>query len=225
MTVPRLLIVGGGGLGSVIAHEATGWEVTVADSNPTRGEVLDVTNGARVALFFADHGPFDSVVYTAGVNSPKALASIAFTRSLENEMDVNFFGAMRCLRWFVKQTIAPDSHAPNHFVAISSNSAQVARSGSLGYCASKAALSMGVRCAARAEAATPRTIWAVEPGWLESTPMSAEVMQRLDGAPAHRIPGDRTVQTLSLARFIMDTVSRDIRWFNGCTIRLDGGEQ
>jgi NAD(P)-dependent dehydrogenase (short-subunit alcohol dehydrogenase family) len=149
-----------------------------------------------------------------------------------DSMDVNYFGAMNVLDHWAVQWRALGWKAGMHrptFVAVSSNSAQLARSRSLAYCASKAALSMAIRCAARELAPHSVNIWGVEPGWISDTPMSEAVHARIvaeqRGLPNHRIPGGREVHRRELGRFIAEHVSHEWDWMNGCMLRLDGGDQ
>jgi NAD(P)-dependent dehydrogenase (short-subunit alcohol dehydrogenase family) len=120
-----------------------------------------------------------------------------------------------------------DPAAHHAFVAVSSNSAHVARSESAGYCASKAALSMAVRCAARRYAPLNTfRIWGYEPGLILDSPMTEAVrMSVRPDVPLHRIPGNHTLRRGDLAQRIVDDIASGDRWLNGCMLRLDGGEQ
>lgn len=96
---------------------------------------------------------------------------------------------------------------------------------------------MGIRSAARYLASRKAVerfgetrVWAVEPGWLENTPMSKEVLDRMkDGTSPHRIPGGRVggMDPRVVAEIIYGGVfsMSDGYEYNGLTIRIDGGEQ
>ena len=199
---------------------------------------LDVTD-AEQCREVVKRAMFDAVVCTAGINRPTRMSGgTELQVGIEDMMAVNFAGHMNVLQawlgfWFEVQKVAggPDETIPKHFVSISSNSAQIARTGSLGYCASKAALSMGIRCAAREVAKepvgpAPMAIYAYEPGWLEGTPMSDSVENRLGiGVMPHRIPGGRGIHVGELSEMIALNIRQGSANLNGCVLRVDGGEQ
>jgi len=186
-------------------------------------------------------------VCTAGINYEGGITDTQVYGKLEESLAINAVGPLHLLHcwqeWWSYNldetymttteddsapTNVPDSTVPEvpmHFVAVSSNSAHIARSQSLAYCTSKAALSMGIRCAARELAGTWLNVWGLEPGWLSGTPMSKEVNARFqEGQPRHRIPGDRTVDPAALAHLIVGGMRNWYSSLNGCMIRIDGGE-
>jgi NAD(P)-dependent dehydrogenase (short-subunit alcohol dehydrogenase family) len=217
-----------------IAAQKAGYGVETAG---IAGEdwTLDITKPSMVHGFLTrpDFGPWDHVVCTAGINKEGTIKGRGWLHTMQTQMEVNFFGHMILLSEWARYWRNPDRKIlddalslPKHFASISSNSAQVARSRSGGYCASKAALSMGIRCAAREHAEWPFAIYAYEPGWMDGTPMSGEITERLrvhKSAP-HRIPGGNAVDPEELAQTIVHNLSQGY-WLNGTTIRLDGGEQ
>lgn len=231
-----MLVIGGaGGLGSAVVRLATkeGWKVRVADLRPAHPDdyTVDVGNAAQVASMFRHEGPWNSVVYCAGVSGHAKVQGMNLHRTMLDAMDVNCVGAITALQWWSKQLFGllevPHREALRHFVVVSSNSAHIPRSQSLAYCASKAALSMAVRVAARELASNDVNIWGVEPGWIADTPMSQQFRRDNPSREAHRIPGGdaRVLYTKSLATFILQTIALDAPWINGCMLRLDGGEQ
>lgn len=136
-----------------------------------------------------------------------------------------------------------DGSPLGHFIVTSSNSAQIARTQSAAYCASKAALSMAVRCEARELARSPAgqagaVLYGYEPGLLEGTPMTDEVRERIvgqAGGPAgrvfpqmHRMPGidqDAGISPEYLGGLIAYNLHFGGRELNGCMFRIDAGEQ
>lgn len=241
----NLLVVGARAesLGHCVAEVATaqGWDVTTAGVSGEEDFLLDVADQVAVHRFFpmANEGlePWHSVVCTAGINNEGGIGDVDIRGKLDQSLLINVTGPLYLLhcwaqRWWSNLSSdhmygdgAPE--VPMHFVAVSSNSASIARSKSLAYCASKAALSMGIRCAARELASTWLNVWGVEPGWLSGTPMSKEVGVRLAGTGElmHRIPGNRTVDPAALAHFIVGGLRNPYSSLNGCMIRFDGGEQ
>lgn len=228
MTGSILVLGAAGSVGRAVFNRADsmGMLVCGADAKPGDEELtLDCGNGNKVVQFFRSHGPFDNVIYAAGMNLQTLSKGMDWNMGTQRMMEANFYGPMYCLQSWLKQDHS--SEVPRHFVVISSNSAHIARSKSSGYCASKAAISMAVRVCARERAEVDnRIIWALEPGWIRDSEMSTRVLARLeDKAAPHRIPGGRSMTCDEVAEFLMEQVTRGRYWLNGCTVRLDGGEQ
>ncbi len=168
---------------------------------------------------------FDNVVVTIGINLPDEEDYLGM-----RQMTVNYFGVIKMAdRW-------AGLRKPGQFVVIGSNSAHIARSSSIGYCASKAALSMGIRCLARREAARipdergfdeVGIFYAWEFGLLMGTPMTADVALRVGpDAPLTRMPGLADgIPAEVAAHHVANTLRYGWRELNGTTLRLDGGEQ
>lgn len=236
MKKPRALVVGcaPNSLGSGI-YTQLDWVGFDTFSAGISGEFykMDATMAASVRLLLEMAEPFDVVVSTIGLNQETDLRDDDWVSDVRNDMDVNFIAPLNVLQeWLRSWGDKEPDRQQRHFVVVSSNSAHVARSASLGYCASKAALSMATRCAGRALARTgssdaqPPAVWAVEPGWINGTPMSDRVIERLgqDIAP-HRIPGGNGMNPTRIARFIAQNIIFGGYEVNGCTFRWDGGEQ
>lgn len=242
----KMLVVGArkGSLGDYVARVATerGFEVMTAGVSGDEFLKFDIANHASVhQLFDEGFGPWHSIVCTAGVNYEGGIKDDAIRGKLDQSFLINATGPLHLLHawadWWmynIDETFLLTNENngeqipafPLHFVAISSNSAHIARSRSLSYCASKAALSMGIRCAARELADTWLNVYGYEPGWLSGTPMSKEVQDRLGiDVPWHRIPGDRTCDPAALAHMIVRNIANWYSSLNGCMLRLDGGEQ
>lgn len=237
----NLLVVGArpGSLGEAVAQQARNgtfpWAVTTAGISGDEEETLELEEPLVVEPFINNHAPFQAIVCTAGVNVPSTAYNC--TDELDQSMYANVIGPMTLLgAWLRKarEGSTVDNYGM-HFVAISSNSAHIARSNSLAYCATKAALSMALRCAAREMAQTGVSIYGYEPGWLSGTPMSMDVSRRLSeqyrNAPSaerpaalHRIPSGEPIAVDRMANMIVRNLDHhgDL---NGCLIRVDGGEQ
>lgn len=160
-----------------------------------------------------------NLLVTVGVNLPTDLYNPQWNDEISHEFLTNAYLPLALLRhWAVW------SEGEGHGVAISSNSAQIPRSDSVGYCASKAALSQGVRTLARTAAKKdlPSTIYAYEPGYIEDTPMSRKLDDHFNSL--HRIPGGRSLHPGDLASLIIANMANEYRWLNGTILRLDGGE-
>lgn len=245
MTTGNLLVIGAriGSLGHAVlgVAEEKGWDVTSAGVSGDEDVSCDITDNAAVHKLFDNlvFDPWHSIVCTAGINVEGSIRDTEGTCKLMDSLVVNAVGPLYLLhawqKWWLHNI--DETHlalgndnieaplVPLHFVAVSSNSAHIARSQSLAYCASKAALSMGIRCAARELSHTWLNVYGYEPGWLSGTPMSQEVQERLGfDAPRHRIPGDRTVDPAALAHLIVRNLENRYSSLNGCMLRLDGGE-
>lgn len=160
-----------------------------------------------------DLGMFSDVVVTLGVNY-----SDEEDPTGRIQMEVNYFALMHLARMWQA------SQRPGHFVVISSNSSSIARSRSAGYCASKAALSMGIRALARS--AEPGVFYGWEFGLLQGTPMTQAVAARLGaGAALSRIPGAPEGLTVAAcAGHVARAIISGGRELNGCMLRIDGGD-
>jgi NAD(P)-dependent dehydrogenase (short-subunit alcohol dehydrogenase family) len=231
-----LLVIGNrpGSLGAEVesqARKTTVWEDRVfaadhgehvADSTTMS---MDATDRADVVRLLEEVRPTD-ILCTVGINLDDGEN---MAKSLSLQLQVNVWGPMQILAEAIdmwNRAMLPPETGFN-FCAISSNSAHIARSTGAGYCASKAALSMALRCVARrvAPAGVVR-VWGYEPGWINDTPMSDAVHERLPAnVRPHRIPGGRGLSKGALAGKIVGDLYVADRMLNGCMFRLDGGEQ
>lgn len=161
-----------------------------------------------------DLSPYDNVLITMGVNMSEDEDPWGY-----KQMEVNYHGPVALMDAWAR--LGKEGHC----VVISSNSAYLARSPSRGYCASKAALSMAVR--AQSRKGYPGIFYAWEFGLLEGTPMTAEAtralgpdvaMTRMKGLP-NGIPVDLA------AGHVYRALRYGWKELNGCTLRVDAGEQ
>jgi NAD(P)-dependent dehydrogenase (short-subunit alcohol dehydrogenase family) len=126
----------------------------------------DVRLYGNLENFWSRHLGYDAVVYSAGVNSLMPIASLDSV-DVDRIFDTNVFGFFNLL-----QVVANDEFERCHsVVAVSSDAAARPMRTSMAYCASKAALDMAVRCAARELAPNVR-VNAVSPGMTEGTRMT-----------------------------------------------------
>ena len=238
-----LLVVGAraGSLGSHVLAEARDLSDRVgtferirsadtAEADVTGSLRMDITSRKDVVSVLEEVRPTD-VVCTAGINLPDGGEPGFLFSNMVRQLQVNTMGPVMLLEeaidFWNSRCIPPRSGF--NFCVVSSNSAHVARSESAGYCASKAALSMAVRCIARRVAGRGVTIWGYEPGWMNGTPMSSEVHDRLGGdVRPHRIPGGKGIHPREVANRIVADMAEargTNRGIHGTMVRLDGGEQ
>lgn len=243
---PRLLVVGAreGSLGMEIADQALAdWEYDriFTAGIATEALHLDVTNTQSIKDALHEARP-DVVVCTVGINEP---SSYTYGNSALNYMDhfrTNVIGPMELLRQFAGLSrVAEDAGSwgvVRKFVAISSNSARIARTQSGPYCASKAALSMALRVAAREAASAPQVgpwVWGYEPGLLAGTPMTRATEGRFSATSGdlkfdlalHRMRGvvPEGLSVKSLATRILCDLAFAGPGHNGVMFPFDAGEQ
>ena len=229
----KLLVVGArpGSLGAAVKELAQssefGWDVVtagVADEEHTL-HLVHQTQG-QIEGLLRQVSP-DAIVCTAGINKPRRQYGDTGGWYADH-FSVNCVGPMRLLdAWLA---FGPDTEVPwAHYVAISSNSARIPRSQSAAYCASKAALSMSMRCRARdiAGVKLPMSAYVYEPGLIQGTPMTEETARRFPGKPLHRMHGVGVEDGLSaygLASHVVRNIAFGGPELNGACLRLDAGE-
>lgn len=230
----KLVVVGAkpGSLGAAVAEvareERFGWEVVTVGVSRAEQFSLDLVHStdSEIEHWLAHVAP-DHIVCTAGINHPRnAYGSTAHW--LAEHFNANVIGPMRLLDAFLR--LQPGDVPLRHYVAISSNSATIPRTDSEAYCASKAALSMGLRVAARnvASVAIQETVvYGYEPGLLAGTPMTVATAQRWPNTPLTRMRGAMVEHGLSaygLAAHIVRNIAFGGPELNGVLLRLDAGE-
>lgn len=241
--IRNLLVIGArpGSLGAAVAELARdnasefGYQHVFTAGLHSHGEEssrrenygLDLTITADVREFFK-HGDYRDVVCTVGINWDDD--SGTWGKVLKESMAVNAIGPLYAAKaWAVGlRTANSDGDSSGQFVAIGSNSAHIARSRSVAYCASKAALGAGLRSLGRrlAQEGQQQRIWGYEPGWLDGTPMSDRVVGRLaEGVAPHRIPGGSGISVAALASRILFDLNGMGASMNGTMQRFDGGDQ
>lgn len=179
-----------------------------------RGDVWDTLMAAQPS----------HVVVTTGVNVGAKVGHNDYISTLEQSLNTNTIGVMCVLDEWLRVKPNVDPVEPQAFVAISSNSATIARTGSAAYCASKAALSMALRCAARELAGAP-LVYGYEFGLLAGTPMTAITEQRF-GPTQTRMPGaPKGLSASDAADQIVNDLMHPWHGLNGSLLRLDAGEQ
>lgn len=195
MSGARLLVVGArpGSLGAAVAEVAAshGYAVLTAGLNE-EGLPMDALLGPLEAMRdnIADYDP-EHLICTVGFNMPMPEGDkMDVSDWYRWHFEINVTAPMRILRAWELAASARQGY--RHFVAVSSNSAHLPRSRSAAYCASKAALSMALRVAARDGVGGDKhgiLIYGYEPGLLAGTPMTQLVKDRLPGMALHRMRG------------------------------------
>ena len=227
---PRVLIIGSqqGSLGEAIGNHlfVNGYQVRTAGISGEEEYDLNLYADStdRLLTVLRVVRP-DHIVCTAGRNEPDP-GSVDVRGWYENAFGANVIGPMRLLHaWYERG--GEEGWAKRHYVAVSSNSARVPRTGSGPYCASKAALSMALRCAAREYATVGGpTVWGVEPGLIAGTPMTDAVAERFAGLPLTRMRPPELSAGISPA-VVADAVLMGLRAgraMSGVLLPLDADE-
>ncbi len=139
---------------------------------PLKMEVSSEASVSEAAQTVERSGvPLVGVVNNAGLTGGGAPLELDSEQQLRSVMEVNFFGAMRVARLFVPLL---RRHA-GRLVSVSSLKGSVATPGSSGYCASKAALDITMRCLARETAHLGMRVVTVQPGYI-----ATDILANLD---------------------------------------------
>lgn len=159
------------------------------------------------------------VFVTVGVNSPATFEDGRnWHKKMWESFETNVMGILNVLQ---ECTVIPSVQS---FSAVSSNSAHIARRGSSPYCVSKAALSMGLKVAAR-ERVVP-LIYGYEFGLIEGTPMTQASAEQFPGVPLTRMVGaENGLSVREVARVVIGNLVSPTHALNGVMLRLDAGEQ
>ncbi len=135
---------------------------------PTIDE-LDVTRPVSMRFYLSLHGPFDEIVYAAGVNILASVDDLNYD-ILDRTFAVNTFGLPLLLGAHLNQFPLAEGRA----VQVISDAAHTPMRQSLAYCASKAAAEMALKVMAR-ELHPSWTLVGVNPGVVEGTAMTDDI--------------------------------------------------
>lgn len=140
------------------------------------GEEVDVTERSKVQSFYRKNGPFDKIVYSAGVNHPEWLYD-SHISTWDDTFQVNVRGFYYVMAELTCNTATVDQ--PCRVVVVSSDADHRPMRTSMAYCASKAALTMAARVAARELADYGHRINVVRPGMTSDTGMTAHMDMKI----------------------------------------------
>lgn len=228
---PLWVIGGTSGIGAATVEIAGEMDRNIMVSGENQCDVreeLDIQNAWDYFLKTVDHESNDvEVVYCAGINRLDMFGAIDPT-DMSDVFDVNVMGFIRVL-----DVMARSSINGLRMVAVSSDAATRPMRGSVNYCASKAALDMAVKCAAREMGPRGWRVNAVSPGMTAPTGMSDYIDERvpeLRGWSRERaadyelrqavIP--RRATPYEVGTLIMQTLEAP-DYLNGSVITINGG--
>lgn len=222
----RLWVVGAdSGIGAHIAQMS---KAAYDDITATTRDECDVRMPWDIDNVVSTKGPFTHVVYCSGVNHLDWSQDIDDSQIIET-FDVNVVGFIR----IISRLAQSQRESPTSIVAISSDAAYTPMRTSMAYCASKAALSMAVRVAAREHGPVWR-VNAIAPAAVEGTGMSKYVDGRVPGLrgwtlkqareyEAMTSPLGRRVNMGEVASLALDMLAGP-EALNGSIISLTGGK-
>lgn len=228
----RILILGGGGLGSVLAKSfvAEGHAVVIADADASvvdrftgtavEARILDVTDEHQVDSAASHWGDFDGVLHAVGVNSRTAIFDTKLA-DWQRIMTTNLTSAFLVGRAFGKSMA---QRGRGSLLFVSSVAGTIPHKNHGAYAASKSGLNQLVRVLANELASIGVTANLLAPGYIE-TDLTREHLQRpgvreglIDLVPMGRLG---TPQELTgIASFLL---SPDGGFITGQVIHIDGG--
>lgn len=220
----QVLIIGAqpGSLGEAVAQALPHGVAITAGMGVHEDFQLDVREPKNIASVLRNVDPH-SILVTAGINVGEPVGQKGFLPGLTRSMEVNVVGVMSVLDEWIAMT-GKGFYTPQQFVAISSNSAHIARRNSAAYCASKAALSMALRCAARELGGAP-LVYGYELGLLAGTPMTAATEARFGPSQSRMVGAEKGLDKEAVAGTIAHNLLNPWQGLNGTLLRLDAGEQ
>jgi NAD(P)-dependent dehydrogenase (short-subunit alcohol dehydrogenase family) len=215
----RVWVIGGtSGIGRATAERLTEHEVWYS------GQEVDVRDGDLLARFCRMHGPFDAMVYSAGVNHLEWSHMIA-PSDMTRLYNINVVGLIRAMH-------VCEPHL-RRVVVVGSDAGWRPMRTSVAYCASKAALEMAVQVIARERASDNFAINLVAPGMTEPTQMQRYIDQRVPAVrgwtsqEAHEYemsmtPLKRRANAREIAEVVTKVLLMETNYLNGATIAVNG---
>jgi gluconate 5-dehydrogenase len=228
----RILILGGGGLGTAVADRfaGNGHEVVVSDANPAivsqfagtgiDGRILDVTVEDDVEAAAQEWGPFDGVLHAVGVNSRTAIFDTDLSE-WHRILSINLTSGFLVGRAFGKVMA---KRGKGSLLFLSSVAGSIPHKNHGAYAASKSGLNQLVRVLANELAASGVTANLLAPGYIE-TDLTREHLER----PGVReglidlVPMGRLGTPEELTGIAMFLLSPDAGFITGEIVHVDGG--
>lgn len=223
----KLLIGGHSGIGAAFLEYVTAVGEDVDWMFPTIAD-LDVRSTESVNRYIDNYGPFEQVVFSAGVNYLEWIGRLDMHQT-EDLISVNLTGFIRVMdALLLNQTLTTAS-----VVVVGSDAAERPLRTSISYCASKAGLHMAARAAARELGPKGWRINVVAPGMTDETGMQQYVDDRVQvvrGWSVETMRNYETSQEVVAGRLTKSQVADVIystlngpRHLNGSIITLNGG--
>lgn len=190
---------------------------------------LDVTDTESVEKYLTRNGPWDEIVYCAGLNQ-LAWADQLSMGLMSEIFQVNAFGIVNVLG--AHKALFP-AH-PVSAVIVTSDAGHNPMRGSTAYCSSKAAADMVVRCLAREWGSDGWRVNAVAPAMVADTPMTTYIDEAVPGFrgwtpeyaaayEASQLQGRGRITKAEVVAGIW-SVLRGPKYMNGAILDLSGGK-
>ncbi len=234
MSIRTAVVVGGAsGIGRAVAHAlaAENYRVTVADRNsdgaarvrvelgdPHLCATVEVTDEESVQKLFAEAGPLDVVVNTAGFGGVGLITDLPVAE-FRSVVDVCLTGA-----FLVIKHAAPQLHDGGALVSVSSLNGRQPAVAMSAYCAAKAGLSMLTQVAALELAPRGIRVNAAAPGFVQ-TPLTepATLIPGLLDDYLDNTPLGRAGTPEDIAEAVLFLCSPKSSWLTGEVLDLNGG--
>lgn len=228
----KTLIIGchTGGIGDAYAdHRRYGLQMYTGDARPNVAE-LNVRDGHSIRDYLVKNGPFDEIVYSAGISKlqwVRDLAEDVYDYDLTQEINT------RGVALLAAHHVALFPEHPVRYAVVVSDAAHTAMRGSIAYCVSKAGQEMVVKVLAR-ELAPLWTVVGVSPGVVEDTGMTNHLAKDIpefrgwtpEAARAYEDSGSvlgRRVTKQEVAQSIFFALTGP-QALNGSIITINGGK-
>jgi NAD(P)-dependent dehydrogenase (short-subunit alcohol dehydrogenase family) len=220
----RALVTGAAsGIGAACADalDRDGWEVVRADVQGGARH-LDVTDEGGWDALFAELGPIDGLVTSAGIRTRAMIVDTSLDE-WERHLRVNVTGTWLAIRAFLR-AIPNGDRSPRSIVTIASVNATIAVPGQAHYVASKGAIASLTRAAALEGAPLGVRANSIAPGPIR-TPMAAERLA--DPAQVQwlesRVPLGRVGEPDEIGHLAAFLLSDKASYITGEIIYADGG--
>lgn len=228
----RILILGGGGLGTALAERfvAEGHAVVIADADVSvvdrftdtavDARILDVTDEREVDAAASQWGDFDGVLHAVGVNSRTAIFDTELAE-WQRIMTTNLTSAFLVGRAFGKSMAR---RGRGSLLFISSVAGTIPHKNHGAYAASKSGLNQLIRVLANELAATGVTANLLAPGYIE-TDLTREHLHRqgVREGLVGLVPMGRLGTPQELTGIASFLLSPDGAFITGQVIHVDGG--
>jgi NAD(P)-dependent dehydrogenase (short-subunit alcohol dehydrogenase family) len=228
----KYLIVGGNsGIGEAVFNLLEDELGSVNSLYRPPRELMNVNNRGEVHSCLVHYGPFQYIVYSAGINQLQWIRDYYRKpyNNLGSTFDTNVGGFVNVVS--IHKHLYPMAQVSA--VAVSSDAAEIPMRGSLAYCVSKAALDMAVKVMAR-ELAPLWRVNAVAPGMVDGTLMTKYIDETIPVFRGWTSEYAREYERSSVPsgrRATIEEVAETIRWvllgpeqMNGAIIKINGGK-
>lgn len=174
-------------------------------------------------LIVAEQGKLDGLMYCAG-DCQRAPLGVCKPKMVRQSMQVNYFAFVECLRCFSK---AKNCNAGASVVTMTSASSLKGDKGLTTLSASKAAMNMAVRCAARELAAKDIRVNAISTAFVGGSMMVDTTVEVFGAGQTDKFIAENQPLGMGKPEYIADAaaflLSTASRYMTGAVMNVDGG--